>query len=255
MSALYEGVVTHRRSAPVEHAFSYRVRMVYLDLGELPGLLDGHPLWSARRPALGWFRRADYLGDPAVALDEAVRRLVDERTGERPEGPIRILTTPRCFGHCFNPVSFYYCFDATGEDVQAVIAVVTNTPWGESHAYVSRELTSRHDKVLHVSPFFELDYEYELRLSVPGERLTVSVAADRGERRAFLATLALERRPLNRRSLTRYLLGGVPPSMKVSAAIYRQALALRLKGLTVQPHPRPAAERPAAERPVREVVR
>ena len=236
MSALYEGVVTHRRSAPVEHAFSYRVRMVYLDLGELPGLFDSHPLWSARRPAPGWFRRQDYLGDPDLPLDEACRRLVAQRTGERPGGPVRVLTTPRCFGYCFNPVSFYYCFDAQGEEVRAVIAEVTNTPWGERHAYVSRELTSRHAKALHVSPFFEMDYTYELRIGVPGERLVASVAADRGERRAFVATLALERRPLDARSLTRYLLAGAPPAMKVTAAIYRQALRLRLKGLPVQPH-------------------
>jgi DUF1365 family protein len=240
-SAIYEGVVGHRRGVPREHAFSYRVRMLYLDLGELPALFDGHPLWSARRPALGWFRRSDYLGDPAVPLDEAIRRLVAERTGERPSGPVRVLTTPRCFGHCFNPVSFYYCYDVGGQTVEAVVAEVTNTPWGERHAYVSRELTSRHAKVLHVSPFLELDYEYELRLSAPGEHLAVSIGADRRGEREFEATLALERRPLSSRSLAAMLLGGAPLSMKVSAAIYAQALRLWLKGIPVQPHPRAAA--------------
>jgi DUF1365 family protein len=239
-SAIYEGVVAHRRSEPREHAFSYPVTMMYLDLGELPELFDGHPLWSARRPALGWFRRSDYHGDPALPLDEAIGRLVAERTGYRPEGPVRVLTMARCFGHCFNPVSFYYCFDRGGEQVQAVIAEVTNTPWGERHAYVSRELTSRHAKELHVSPFYTLDYEYELRMSAPGESLDVSIGSERGGHQEFKATLALERRPLNRRSLTRLLLGGAPMSMKVSAAIYAQAVRLRLKGIPVQPHPREA---------------
>lgn len=239
-SAIYEGIVAHRRSEPREHAFSYRVRMMYLDLGELPQLFDGHALWSARRPALGWFRRSDYLGDPSVPLDQAICRLVAQRTGYRPDGPVRVLTNPRCFGHCFNPVSFYYCFDRAGEHVQAVVAEVTNTPWGERHAYVSRELTSRHVKALHVSPFFELDYEYELRISPPGEQLDVTIGADRGGRRAFEATLALQRRPLTGRSLTATLLGGPPMSMKVSAAIYAQALRLKLKGIPVQPHPRQA---------------
>jgi DUF1365 family protein len=237
-SAIYEGVVGHRRSEPREHAFSYRVRMLYLDLGELPDVFDGHPLWSARRPALGWFRRSDYLGDPGVPLDQAVRGLVAERTGYRPEGPVRMLSTPRCFGHSFNPVSFYYCFDQAGEQVEAVVAEVTNTPWGERHAYVARELTSRHAKALHVSPFYTLDYEYELRLSTPAERLDVSIGAERGGRREFKATLALERRSLSTRSLTTMLLRGAPISMKVSAAIYAQALRLRIKGIPVQPHPR-----------------
>jgi len=237
-SAIYEGVVVHRRTESREHAFRYRLRMMYIDLGELPELFDGHPLWSARRPALGWFRRSDYLGDPAVPLDEAVRGLVAERTGYRPDGPVRVLTNLRCFGHCFNPVSFYYCFDRAGAQVQAIVAEVTNTPWGERHAYVSRELESRHAKQLHVSPFFALDYEYELRLGVPGERLEVSIGSDRDGRRAFDATLALERRPLTRSALTAMLLAHPPVSMKVSAAIYAQALRIRMKGIPVQPHPR-----------------
>jgi DUF1365 family protein len=240
-SAIYEGVVGHRRAERREHAFSYRVAMMYLDLGELPELFDGHLLWSARRPALGWFRRSDYLGDPRVPLDEAVRRLVAERTGWRPDGPVRVLTTLRCFGHCFNPVSFYYCFDPEGQQVEAVIAEVTNTPWGERHAYVSRDLESRHAKVLHVSPFFALDYEYELRMGTPGADLEVSIGSMRGGERAFHATLALKRRPLTTRSLTGLLLGGAPMSMKVSAAIYAQALRLRLKGIPVQPHRRAVA--------------
>jgi DUF1365 family protein len=237
-SAIYEGVVAHRRSEPREHAFSYRVAMMYLDLGELPELFDGHLLWSARRAALGWFRRSDYLGDPGVPLEEQVRRLVAERTGYRPVGPVRLLTNARTFGHCFNPVSFYYCFDPAGEEVEAVIAEVTNTPWGERHAYVSRELASRHAKALHVSPFLELDYEYELALSSPGETLDVSIGAVRAGEREFRATLALKRKPLTSRSLTTMLLGGAPMSMKVSAAIYAQALRLKLKGIPVQPHPR-----------------
>jgi len=239
-SAIYEGVVAHRRREPREHAFQYRVAMMYLDLGELPELFDGHPLWSARRPALGWFRRSDYLGDPATALDQAIRGLVSERTGHRPEGPVRVLTNLRCYGHCFNPVSFYYCFDPTGESVEAVVAEVTNTPWGERHAYVSLELASRHAKELHVSPFLELDYEYELRLSSPGERLEVLIGADRGGRREFEATLALARRPLTGRALSTMLLARPPMSMKVSAAIYLQALRLKLKGIPVQPHPKEA---------------
>ena len=46
-SALYEGLVRHHRRTPRDHAFAYRVAMVYLDLDELeqvfalPGLGDG----------------------------------------------------------------------------------------------------------------------------------------------------------------------------------------------------------------------
>jgi hypothetical protein len=129
-SCLYEGTIRHRRSTEVADEFRHRLFMAYLDLDELPTLFDGWSFASARGPALAWFRRADYLGDPAVPLATAVRELVLERTAIELDGPIRLLTHMRCFGHCFNPVSFYYCFNADGSSLRAVIAHVTNTPWG-----------------------------------------------------------------------------------------------------------------------------
>ena len=107
-------------------------------------------------------------------------------------------------------MSFYYCFDAAGERVEAVVAHVTNTPWGERHAYVHgrrRErsehgatsvLHGRFAKALHVSPLMGMDHTYDWRLSEPGERLSVhieSAHADDGAR-AFDATLSLRRREI-----------------------------------------------------------
>jgi uncharacterized protein len=70
--------------------------------------------------------------------------------------------------------------------VEAVLAEVTNTLWGERHAYAlsesngGRVLTGRSGKVLHVSPFMGMDHEYEWRASVPGERLSVHIESRRG---------------------------------------------------------------------------
>src|SRR4029077_11309875 len=61
-SAIYEGWVRHRRFDPVEHSFRYRFFLAYLDLTELPEVLDRFPLYSARRRAVARFRRSDYLG-------------------------------------------------------------------------------------------------------------------------------------------------------------------------------------------------
>ena len=105
-SALYEGRVRHRRFDPVEHEFEYRIFMAYLDLAELPQILDPLPLWSARRAAPARFRRDDHLGDPSRPLADCVRDLVADERGQRPVGPVRTLTNLRYFGHCFNPVNF-----------------------------------------------------------------------------------------------------------------------------------------------------
>ena len=131
-SALYTGVVTHHRREPASHGFRFDLFMVYLDLAELPGLFDGRLFWSARRPALAWFRRGDHFGDPDMSLDEAVRTRVAEVTGRRPEGPIRLLTHLRYFGYVMNPISVYYCFTPDESRVQALVVEVTNTPWGRA---------------------------------------------------------------------------------------------------------------------------
>ena len=90
-SAIYTGTVRHRRLRPAGHAFSYKVFMAYLDLDELPRLFDRVPGWSARRPAPARFRRSDFLGDTSRPLKEAVYDRVEEETGERPTGPVRLL--------------------------------------------------------------------------------------------------------------------------------------------------------------------
>ena len=236
-SFVYEGSVTHRRRTPVDHAFSYPVCMLYLDLDELPSVLAQHPLWSWARPAPGRIRREDLIGDPQVPVADAVRDEVERQTGERPAGPIRLLTTPRTYGHAFNPVSFYYCFDADGEQVAAVIAEVTNTPWGERHAYVMDPAGGGSEKLFHVSPFMGMDHRYTWRLTPPGAAIAITISSDRAGARVFDAGLRLERAPLDRAALTRVLVRHPAAGLVTLARIYTQALRLKLKGAPYFPHP------------------
>ena len=236
-SAIYDGWVRHRRRDPVEHDFQYRHAMVLLDLDELPRVLEMRPLASATRRALTRFRREDYLGDPDRPLADCVRDLVAERTGTRPRGPVRLLTTLRTLGHSFNPVSFYYCFGLGGERVDAVVAEVTNTPWGDSHSYVlSRDDSSgvmhdTMDKVFHVSPFIGMDNRYDWRVTEPGPRLLVHIdERDEAGTHVFDATLSLERRPLTTRGVAAMLARFPATSLRVVALIYWNALRLKLKG-------------------------
>ena len=247
VSAVYEGWVRHRRFAPVEHCFRYRLFLMYLDLGELPALLDPYPLWSARRAAPARFRRADFIGDPRRPLDECARDAVEVETGDRPAGPVRLLTGLRYLGHSFNPVSFYYCFDKAGEQVEAVVADVQNIPWGERHAYVlsrgAREgpvLSDELDKAMHVSPLMGMDQTYAFRASEPGERLAVHIESRPrgGDGKSFDATLSLRRRELGRARLVGLLLRYPAMSLQVVARIYAQSLRLKLKGARYFPHPR-----------------
>jgi len=243
-SALYAGMVRHRRSGPVAHAFRYRMFMLYLDLEELPALLRAGPLFSDRKLAPLRFQRADYLSPETPDLAVAVRDRVEEELGRRPLGPIRMLTHVRTFGYVMNPVTFYYCFDRDGRSLDAIVAEITNTPWNERFAYVID--AARHgaahaphgfDKRFHVSPFMPMDQRYEWRFGLPGRRLSVHMENHTQEGRVFDATLVLQRREFTTGQLYLALLGYPFLTARVIAGIYWQAARLRLKGAPVHTHP------------------
>ena len=252
-SFLYEGALRHRRLAAPARAFDYSLFMAYLDLGELESVFKGRWLWSAKGPNVAWFRRADHYGDPGVPLDVAIRDLVLERTGARPEGPVRLLTHLRYLGHCFNPVSFYYCFGKDGRSVETIVAEVSNTPWRERHMYVLPEALNhgRGDdksysfpKAFHVSPFLSMDMDYGWRFGSPGEELWVHMENRKEGERVFEATLTLTRRPLTGLELARVLVFRPAMTLKVVLGIYFQALRLWLRRATFYPHPHPSTEHP-----------
>ena len=258
-SALYTGWVRHRRHAPHRHAFRYRLFLAYLDLSEIDRVFSRRWLWSVDRRNVVEFRRSDYLGDPAVPLDTAVRDCVEQRGLARPLGPIRLLAHLRYFGYCFNPVSFYYCFAEDGHTLQAVVAEVTNTPWKERYAYVlsasacTRQgdvLAWRFDKRLHVSPFMAMTHSYAWRLGIPGEELRVHMdvlaldAPIHDASREFDATMVLKRKPLDARNAASALLRFPLMTLRVVAAIHWQALRLWLRGNPIHDHPATRIQKP-----------
>jgi DUF1365 family protein len=191
MSAVYEGWVRHRRHGEPPHEFRYPISMVYEEI-------DG----------------------------EDERDLVERETGSRPDGRVLRLQAPRSLGVAFNPVRFFYCWE--GEELAAVIAEVTNTPWGDRHRYVLDPAGGRLDKAMHVSPFQPMDQEYAWRLTEPGEQLVVHLENHQDGERVFDATLRLQRtEAAPRRAQT----------LRILAGIYGQAVRLKLRGAAHHPHP------------------
>jgi len=239
-SGLFVGTLRHRRFTPVAHAFTYPLFMALLDVDRLPELMRVSAVTSYNRWNWASFDDRDHLGDPRRPLRE--RLAIDAaRYGlELPAGPIFLLTHLRYLGYCFNPVSFFYCFDRA-ERLQMVLAEVSNT-FGGAHNYwlrpdpASRMFRAAATKCLYVSPFMPADLEYGFAFTPPAGRLVAHMETSQAGSVGFDATLLLERRPWNAAEIRRALVRHPAMTAGVMAGIHWEALKLWWKGVPlVQP--------------------
>jgi DUF1365 family protein len=212
--ALYEGIVTHRRQAPVANRFHYSAGYWLVDYDHLP-----EPRGRVR--AVARVLTSDHADVRAILAE---RGIVASR--------IVLLTTPRSLGYVFNPISIFWCYDERGRDT-ALLAEVHNT-YGERHVYVlTADDRHRVSKALYVSPFYPVDGQYRIEVSEPGPTVNVMLVLERSGDAPFVATLHATRRPLNGSGIIRQALRY--PSFRTSMLIRRQALSLWRRGLKIVP--------------------
>ncbi len=237
--ALYTGTLRHRRFRPRAHEFTHTLFMVWLDIDRIPEQMARTPWTGYNRFRWAAFYEKDHFGDPRLPLRERLAEDARNHGVSLPDGPIFLLTHLRYFGYCFNPISLFYCYDRSG-NVGAVLAEVNST-FGETRNYWLPSLRHRCPKTMHVSPFMGMDLDYLFALTKPAAALVAHMTTiDRTDvdRPLFDATLTLERRPWNWRTVSRELLRHPWMTAKVIGAIHWQALLLYLKQVPLREAPK-----------------
>jgi DUF1365 family protein len=245
-ASLFPGKVMHARMKPKPHRFTYDVFTLLIDLDRLEEADAQSRLFSVNRFNLVGFRESDHGAREARGLAGHARGLALAAGVDLAGGRILLNAYPRLLGFVFNPLSVYYCYDASGR-LALLIYEVRNT-FGEMHSYVApvkaeelseAGLRQSRDKLFYVSPFIEMAQRYHFRIRPPGETLTVRILETDREGPLLCATFSGTRRSLTTFNIAKTSLALPFMTLKVVAGIHWEALKLWLKGIRLVERPSP----------------
>ena len=263
-SSIYQGWIRHRRFTPVNNAFKYPIFMMYLDLDEVEAFFKRKWYCGYERFNLVSYKRQDFFEPEKPDLKQAVidrvlQYYIDHKCTTPDIHSVRMLGHVRYFGFNFNPVVFYYCFDA-GNRLQAILSEITNTPWGERHSYVhaiegveslsgsetkttiyeqQKKYRFEFEKRFHVSPFNPMNMDYNWVFSQPSQKLHVhmdNLIQSNEAQKHFDATLMLDEYSL-KQDFGKIMIRQPFITVKVVLGIYWQALKLWVKRSPFYDHP------------------
>lgn len=242
------GRVVHHRHGSTTHGFVYPIAFMRVPLASWNRLRA--PMLGVDRAGVFSLRTRDHGARDGSALEPWLRKVLEGAgLGEVCDGPIMLQTFPRMFGYVFNPVSFWFCHDASGR-LRAVLAEVNNT-FGENHSYLVAHADAapicagqslRARKCFHVSPFFPVSGEYRFRFAVTDGRSRVHVDLWEAGKRCLSTCIDGELAPLNGRSMARWLLRFPLMTFAVMARIHVQAFHLWRKRVRFFRKPEPPVQ-------------
>jgi cyclopropane-fatty-acyl-phospholipid synthase len=255
-SQIYFGEVSHARLAPVKHNFRYPVYFYAFNLDELPLLSRRSLIFGYNRLRPVAIHDKDYLFPGDAPLREKVDTVLNDAGLTAPRGKIILVTAARYFNYIFNPVSFFYCYDAD-DHLLCVLAQVNNT-FGEMHLYLlhcqepgegNSQMVFKTDKQFHVSPFFPLQGRYEFHLSAPGDGLDNAIHYYLDDQLVLIARIEGQAVPLTSVRLARtIMLHPARAALTMPRILWQAAKLYWLRRLPV--HHKPVPDHAMTIRPV-----
>ncbi len=226
--ALVIGNVSHIRHEKMNRKFRHKTYQWLVNLEHLPV----HPWYL--RPFTSFSSR-DHLGDPKMSIKENVEHfLAVNDYKHEPFSQILMLANARILGYTFDPLTVFWCLDKE-KNVQCVLAEVRNT-FGQRHLYLLRPDPlgrAQTPKDFHVSPFLDMDGEYEMQFTLSPEVVSTSITLLRQGNPLFDANFRGKPIPATRSAIFTQLISKPFMTQRISALIRIHGIWLWLKRLPV----------------------
>ena len=232
-TCIYKGNVSHRRFKPIKHYFSYRTFSILFNLDELEILQKKISLFSYNKFNLFSFYNKDHGDRDGGNLKDLVKKNLKKNNLYFNISKIKLLCFPRIFGYVFNPLSIFYCYD---ENNLKVILYEVKNNFNEQHTYIfpvdqNFKIISQHcDKKFYVSPFIEMETDYNFRLTEPNHELKVYIKQTDKVDKVLIACQTGKRQQMSTRQLLINFLTHPMMTFKIIFAIHFEALRLWKKG-------------------------
>jgi len=231
-SCIYNGYVSHTRYKPVKHSLRYNTFSLFIDLDEIENLSKNNFIFSFNKFNIFSFFNKDHGDRDGLCLKNWVLNKLKKFDINKDINNIKLLCYPRVFGYVFNPLSIFYCYE--NKNLRAVMYEVKNT-FNEQHTYVfkvksNNEISQKCKKKFYVSPFMDMETQYEFKLLNPDENLSVLIKQSDKNGIVLTAVQKGTKKEFNMKQLLVNFVLYPLMTLKIIGAIHYEALRLWKKG-------------------------